>query len=60
MLKKDINQEYKGPVSVYLKQIGEIRRLTKEEELDLWQRLEVCRENRAALENNDDEESLKK
>ena len=60
MLKKDINQEYEGPVSVYLKQIGEIRRLTKEEELDLWQRLEVCRENRAALENNDDEESLKK
>ena len=60
MLKKDINQEYKGPVSVYLKQIGEIRRLTKEEELDLWQRLEVCRENRVALENNNDEESLKK
>ncbi|ASJ20683.1 sigma-70 family RNA polymerase sigma factor [Brachyspira hampsonii] len=60
MLKKDINQEYKGPVSVYLKQIGEIRRLTKEEELDLWQRLEVCRDNRAALENNDDAESLKK
>ena len=53
MLKKDINQEYKGPVSVYLKQIGEIRRLTKEEELDLWQRLEACREKKELLENNE-------
>ena len=59
MLKKDINQEYKGPVSVYLKQIGEIRRLSKEEELDLWQRLEVCREKRALLADSNDENSQK-
>ena len=55
MLKKDINQEYKGPVSVYLKQIGEIRRLTKEEELELWQRLEVCRDKKALLLEKDEE-----
>ena len=30
--------------------MGEIRRLSKEEELDLWQRLEACREERAELE----------
>ncbi|MBW5400517.1 RNA polymerase sigma factor RpoD/SigA, partial [Brachyspira pilosicoli] len=54
-MKKDINEEYKGPVSVYLKQIGEIRRLTKEEELELWQRLEVCRENKNKLIDEDEE-----
>lgn len=46
MLKKDLNQEYKGPVGVYLKQIGEMKRLSKEEELELWQRLESCREQK--------------
>lgn len=48
------NEEYKGPVAVYLRQIGEIRRLSKEEELDLWQRLEASREEREALDENDD------
>ena len=58
-MKKDINEEYKGPVSVYLKQIGEIRRLTKEEELELWQRLEVCRENKDKLIDEDEEKYSK-
>ena len=58
-MKKDINEEYKGPVSVYLKQIGEIRRLTKEEELELWQRLEVCRENKNKLIDEDEEKYSK-
>lgn len=44
------NEEYNGPLGIYLKQMGEIRRLSKEEELDLWQRLEACREERAELE----------
>ncbi|TKZ36434.1 hypothetical protein EZH24_00220, partial [Brachyspira catarrhinii] len=38
------NEGYNSPVGIYLNQIGEIRRLSKEEELDLWQRLEACRE----------------
>lgn len=44
------NEEYNSPLGIYLKQMGEIRRLSKEEELDLWQRLEACREERAELE----------
>lgn len=48
------NEEYKSPESIYLKQIGEIRRLSKEEELDLWQRLEACREERETLEEDDE------
>lgn len=44
------NEEYNSPLGIYLKQMGEIRRLSKEEELDLWQRLETCREERAELE----------
>ena len=58
-MKKDINEEYKGSVSVYLKQIGEIRRLTKEEELELWQRLEVCRENKNQLISEDEKKYSK-
>lgn len=52
------NEEYKGPVAVYLKQIGEIRRLSKEEELDLWQRLEACREERENLPDEDEKAFL--
>lgn len=44
------NEEYNSPLGIYLKQMGKIRRLSKEEELDLWQRLEACREERAELE----------
>ena len=52
------NKEYNGPLGVYLKQIGEIRRLSKEEELDLWQRLESCREERIELEDSDEKAFL--
>lgn len=51
MLKKDLNQEYKGPVGVYLKQIGDMRRLSKEEELELWQKLEECKYDKVSLSN---------
>lgn len=55
MYKKNIDsKEYEGPVASYLKKIGEIRRLSKEEELDLWQRLEACREERENLEEDDE------
>lgn len=55
MYKKNIdNEENEGHVAAYLKRIGEIRRLSKEEELDLWQRLEACREEREALDEDDD------
>ncbi|WP_432632012.1 sigma-70 family RNA polymerase sigma factor [Brachyspira sp.] len=55
MYKKNIDsKEYEGPVASYLKKIGEIRRLSKEEELDLWQRLEACREERETLEEDDE------
>ena len=49
------SEEHDGPVASYLKQIGEIPRLSKEEELDLWQRLEACREEREALDEDDEE-----
>ena len=48
------NKEYEGPVAAYLKKIGDICRLSKEEELDLWQRLEACREERESLEEDDE------
>ena len=61
MYKKYINNSnegYNSPIGIYLHQIGEIRRLSKEEELDLWQRLEACREEREGLEEDDDKAFL--
>ena len=52
------SEENDGAVASYLKKIGEIPRLSKEEELDLWQRLEACREEREALDENDDKAFL--
>ena len=56
MYKKYLNnneEEYKDTLCIYLKQIGKIRRLSKEEELGLWQRLEACREERESLDEDD-------
>ena len=44
------NSEEKGHLGLYLEQISSIRRLTKEEELGLWQELEICREKKSDLE----------
>lgn len=49
MPKKDTTQEYKGAVSIYLKQISEIKTLSKEEELQIWNKLEILRENKKQL-----------
>ncbi len=44
------DSEDKGHLGLYLEQISSIRRLTKEEELGLWQELEICRDEKADLE----------
>lgn len=44
------DSEDKGHLGLYLEQISSIRRLTKEEELGLWQELEICRDEKAELE----------
>jgi len=47
------NQEYSnGAVTIYLKQIGNMRRLTKEEELELWKHFDICKKIKSDILQN--------
>lgn len=58
MIKNTTDQEYKGAVGAYLKQIGQMRRLTKEEELELWIELERLKEKKIILEEEKSDSNL--
>lgn len=51
---REKTNEVSTPVSMYLRQIGEMRRLSKEEELELWMRFAECRGLKKKFVVNDD------
>lgn len=51
--------ENEGSVGIYLKQVGNLRRFSEEEELELWKKLKVLEDEKTALkaESEPDEET---
>ncbi len=47
--------ENEGAIGLYLREISTLKRLSEEEELELWKKLEELNKQKASLKSNDDE-----
>ncbi len=53
-----VSYESEGAVGLYLREISALKRLSEEEELDLWKKLEQYNKQKADLKEDDDEKAI--
>ncbi len=58
--KAHVSYEDEGAIGLYLREISSLKRLSEEEELELWKKLEEYNKQKTSLKDSDDEVAIKK